>query len=67
MARVLLWGHSRLETFLPGVLRFGIPLEPDTTWVVHPEAVRSVVLLQGLRARLLSPWGTFPGHLAVGT
>lgn len=32
MARVLLWDHSRLETFLPWVLRLGILLELDTTW-----------------------------------
>lgn len=32
MARVLLWGHSLLETFLPWVLRLGILPELDTNW-----------------------------------
>lgn len=53
MARVLLWGHGQLGTFLPWVLKLGILSELDVTWCPNPESVPTVALLQDLRASLL--------------
>lgn len=67
LARVLLWGHSHLETFLPWVLKHGILPELDmVAWCASRISSQHGVV-SGLESQAFASLGeAYPVRLAVG-